>query len=66
MNSQSKAKQRYNNKTYDRIEVKVRKGTKDIIKSHAESIGKSLNGYINDLIMSDIGTVIPEHETKKQ
>ena len=47
-------KAKYNAKAYDQLRVVVYKGEKDKIKAYAESIGKSLNGYINDLIVSDM------------
>ena len=47
-------KERYNAKTYDRATVRFYKGEIDKIKAYAESIGKSLNGYINELIVSDM------------
>ena len=47
-------KAKYNAKAYDQLRVVVYKGEKDKIKAYAESIGKSLNGYINDLIISDM------------
>lgn len=43
-------KNRYNDKTYDRINLTVPKGDKDIIKSHAESRGESVNAFINRAI----------------
>lgn len=50
----SKAQQRatanYVKKTYDRIEVKVSKGKKDVIQAHAEAQGESLNAFINRAI----------------
>ena len=50
----SKAQQRatanYVKKTYDRIEVKVSKGKKDVIRAHAEAQGESLNAFINRAI----------------
>ena len=49
-----KVKERYNAKTYDRATVRFYKGELDKIKAYAESIGKSFNGYINDLIVSDM------------
>lgn len=68
--ARKRANHKYNAKAYDRIEVKTKKGTKDIIKSYADSIGKSLNGYINDLIISDMIEngidISPEYETRKQ
>lgn len=45
---------KYINKAYDRINLTVPKGQKDIIKEYAESKGKSVNGYINDLIQEDM------------
>ena len=52
--AQKRAVAKYNEKAYDRIEVKVYKGQKDKIKAHAESKGMSLNAYINDLIEKDM------------
>jgi uncharacterized protein (DUF1778 family) len=43
-------KNRYNDKAYDRINLVVPKGQKDIIKAYAESKGESLNGFINRAI----------------
>lgn len=48
--AQQEAVARYNAKSYDRIELKVKKGNKDIIKAHAESNGESLNGFVNRAI----------------
>lgn len=51
----SKAQQRatanYVKKTYDRIEVKVSKGRKELIQAHANKMdGGSLNAFINRAI----------------
>lgn len=51
----SKAQQRatanYVKKTYDRIEVKVAKGKKELIQAHADKLdGGSLNAFINRAI----------------
>lgn len=40
--------------TYDRINLIVPKGQRDIIKSHAKSRGESVNGYIWRLIQEDM------------
>ena len=45
---------KYIAKAYDRINLTVPKGQKDVIKAHAESQGKSVNSYINDLIDADM------------
>ena len=43
-------KARYNKKAYDRIDVIVKKGRRQIIKDFAASQGKSLNRFICDAI----------------
>ena len=50
----TKAQNKYINKRYDRINLTVEKGEKDKIKAHAESMGESVNGYINRLIKEDM------------
>lgn len=52
--AQKKAVAKYNATNYDRIELRVEKGQKDIIKGHAESKGESLNGFINRAITEAI------------
>lgn len=55
----SKAQQRAQNKwianTYDRINLTVPKGSKDIIKAHAEIKGESVNAFINRAIDETMG-----------
>ena len=46
----STVKNRYNAKTYDRINLTVPKGKKDEIKAHAEAQGESTNAFINRAI----------------
>lgn len=48
------AKNKYNAKAYDRIALQVKKGQKEIIRSHAETQGESLNGFINRAINETI------------
>ena len=48
--SQKEATARYNKKAYDRINVIVKKGQREIIKAFATSQGKSLNRFICDAI----------------
>ena len=50
----AKVKNRYNDKAYDRINLTVPKGQKDIIKAHAESQGESVNGFIQRAINTTI------------
>ena len=48
--SQRAATARYNKKTYDRIEIFGRKGTKQVIKEFAQTQGKSTNKFIKEAI----------------
>ena len=48
--AQTRAKNKYNAKAYDRIALQVKKGRKEILKAHAEEHGESLNGFINRAI----------------
>ena len=52
--AQKRATAKYNAKAYDRIEIKVKKGQKEIIQKRAEQLNKSVNGYITDLIEEDL------------
>ena len=50
----SKAQQasvhKYVKNNYDRLDVTIPKGKKDIIKAHAVEQGESLNGFVNRAI----------------
>ena len=50
-----RANNKYNNKAYDRINIAVPKGQKDIIKAHAEARGESVNGFVNRAIEEAMG-----------
>ncbi|MBO4938705.1 MAG: antitoxin [Oscillospiraceae bacterium] len=52
--AQKEATARYNKKAYDRIDVIVPKGKRQIIKDFAASQGKSLNRFICDAIESEM------------
>lgn len=45
-------------KKYDRINLLIPAGNKEIIKSKAAQKGKSVNQYINELIDTDLNTNI--------
>ena len=62
-----KATNKYNLKTYDDIKIRVYKGQREQITAYAAEQGKSLNGYINDLIAKDMGERLtrPEQEQGK-
>lgn len=46
----SQVKNRWNEKTYDRISLFVPKGEKEKIKVAAEERGQSVNGFINEAV----------------
>ena len=48
--AQRKAVAKYNAANYDRIELRVEKGSKEKIKAHAEGRGESVNAFINRAI----------------
>lgn len=54
--SATKAKNKYNDKAYDAIPLRVKKGYKEVIQEKAKSMGLSVNSYINGLIEMDIET----------
>lgn len=56
--AQKEATARYNKKAYDRIDVVVPKGKREVIKAFAEAHGTSMNKFINDAIdkaMTNLG-----------
>ena len=52
--AQKEATARYNKKTYDRIEIKVKKGQKDKIFRYATQQGKSVTQFIVELIEAEM------------
>lgn len=52
--SQIAATNRYNDKTYNTISIRFKKGDFEIIKQYATDNGESFNGYINRLIAEDM------------
>lgn len=45
---------RYSKKAYDDLRIRVKKGKKEEIQARADELGKSLNGYVVDLIEEDL------------
>lgn len=52
--AQQKAVSKYESVNYDKVLLRLPKGERDKIKAHAESLGMSLNAYINELIGRDM------------
>lgn len=44
------SKNKWNKEAYDRINLALKKGKKDVVKRHAESRGESVNSFINRAI----------------
>jgi len=55
--AQKEATARYNKKAYDRIDIVVHKGQRQIIKDYAASQGKSLNRFILDAVEKEIARI---------
>ena len=52
--AQQRAVHKYVKANYDRLDLTVQKGQKEIIKAHAEARGESVNGFINRAISETI------------
>ena len=46
----TKAQNKYIAKAYDRVNLTMPKGKKDLVQEHAESRGESVNAFINRAI----------------
>lgn len=54
---------RYEDKAYDKVLVRMPKGQKELIQTHAEAQGESTNGFINRAISE---TMERDTESKKR
>lgn len=52
--AQKKAVKKYNEKSYDEIKVRVKKGNKEIIQKYAQDNKETVNGLINRLLENEI------------
>ena len=55
--SQKEATARYNKKAYDRINIIVKKGQREIIKDFAAKQGKSLNRFVLDAVEAEMNRI---------
>ena len=60
----AEVKNRYNAKVYDRLNIIVPKGKRDIVKAHADQRGESLNGFVNRAIDETIERDTPPPTTQ--
>lgn len=52
--AQKKAVKKYNEKSYDELKVRVKKGNKIIIQKYADSNNETVNKMINRLLENEI------------
>ncbi len=52
--AQQKAVNKYMTANYDRVNLTLPKGQKDIIKAHADSMGESVNAFIGRAITNQM------------
>lgn len=55
--AQKEATARYNKKAYDRINIIVKKGQRELIKDFAISQGKSLNRFVLDAVEAEMNRI---------
>ena len=60
----STVKNRYNQKTYDRVEIVIPNGRKADITAHAQSKGLSVNGLVGELLRADLNMTEEEWRRK--
>ena len=60
--AQKEATARYNKKAYDRIDLIVKKGQREVLKELAASEGKSLNRFILDAVEAEIERIRQENK----
>lgn len=59
-----RANNKYNAKTYDRVNIAIPKGRKEVIQAHAAALGKSVNGYVVEAIEEKISRDDQSEETR--
>lgn len=51
----TKAHNKYISKAYDRVNLTIPKGKKDVLQAYATARGESVNGMINRLLRAELG-----------
>lgn len=55
----TRAKNKYNCKAYDRLNINVPKGDREMIQKAADALGMSLNCFVTRLIYRELGKKPP-------
>ena len=58
----TKAHNKYILKAYDRVNLTIPKGKKDVLQSYVTARGESVNGMINRLLRAELGQSVEEWE----
>ena len=58
--AQKEAVKKYNEKSYDEIKLRVKKGNKEIIQKHAKSKNETVNIMLNRLLENEIPSMCKE------
>ena len=61
--AQRRAVARYNSTHYEQVLIRVEAGQKEEIKAHAESMGESLNAFLNRAVVE---TIERDNKCKKE
>jgi len=64
--AQIKATNKYNASAYDRLNIVVPKGRRDVIKAFADQHGESINSLVNSLLRREIGLTENEWEARQE
>ena len=64
--AQIKATNKYNASAYDRLNIVVPKGRRDVIKAFADQHGESINSLVNSLLRREIGLTESEWEDRNE
>lgn len=60
------SKNKWSAKAYDRVNLTLPKGKKDILQAYAAEHGESVNGLINKLLRMELDYTVEEWEQKEQ
>lgn len=57
-----KVKEKYNEKSYDRISIRIPKGKKAMLQDYSEKTGKSINQIYNDALVNTYPEIFKERQ----
>ena len=60
------SKNKWSAKVYDRVNLTIPKGKKEVIQDYASARGESVNGMINRLLRAELGQSLEEWEQRTQ